>query len=135
MRLIPRAKVKCKFCEQVWKTKGRKGTRSRFSFFATFFWLFWILLALVIVWKVQSLLTLNGVVLDLRPVINRTVVEENAEVKTDEKTDEQNEVNVDSNNDKRNDAESDALDESNLVDPNSDFQIDLDDEIETLVEP
>lgn len=57
-RLIPRSKMRCKFCSEEWKTHGRRGTRSRFSWFATFFWLFWILLIAGVALKFQTILGL-----------------------------------------------------------------------------
>ena len=56
VRYIPRSKMKCKFCEETWHTKNRKGTRSRFSFTATFLWLFWIAL---IIWGAVKVLGLD----------------------------------------------------------------------------
>ncbi|MBQ1337151.1 MAG: hypothetical protein II561_10385 [Thermoguttaceae bacterium] len=56
VRYIPRSKMKCKFCEETWHTKNRKGTRSRFSFTATFLWIFWIVL---IIWGAVKVLGLD----------------------------------------------------------------------------
>ena len=49
VRFIPRSKMRCPFCSEVWHTRGRRSTRSRFSWAATFLWLFWIALILVAV--------------------------------------------------------------------------------------
>jgi len=45
----------CRFCSEVWKTKGRRGTRSRFSWFATLLWLFWIAVIVLIVYKYKAI--------------------------------------------------------------------------------
>ena len=56
VRFIPRRKMKCRFCSEVWHTRGRRSSRSRFSWTATFLWLFWIVLIVsVALWHRQMI--------------------------------------------------------------------------------
>ena len=48
--------MECKFCQEVWHTAGRKGTRSRFSLVATLLWAFWAAVILLAVCKVFDFL-------------------------------------------------------------------------------
>lgn len=54
VRYIPRSKIKCRFCAEVWHTHGRRGTRSRFSWSATFFWLVVLAAIALAVFKFKS---------------------------------------------------------------------------------
>ncbi|MBQ9873400.1 MAG: hypothetical protein IJM30_02960 [Thermoguttaceae bacterium] len=76
VKFFPRAKMKCKFCEQEWRTKNRKGTRSRFSFTATLFWLFWLAVIVYAAWKIQGFFAPPTTERVRRPVATETEVPE-----------------------------------------------------------
>ena len=68
--------MRCKFCQETWTTKNRRGTKSRFSFTATLWWSFWILVACFAFYK-MGVLTFGVGRKDSAPV-KVEAIEENA---------------------------------------------------------
>ena len=66
--------MECKFCQEVWHTAGRKGTKSRFSLIATLLWAFWALVILLAACKALDFLGMGFSGSKENPVKNSSVI-------------------------------------------------------------